>query len=1356
MEDLKTSDVFSLVSPNDVRRALYEAPENVATLIRVVTTRLFNLVSDHTFPTLLNASVASYATNLIKNTTGTQGRNTTKEVLNCLRLLQRVLPVIFEMETDCGRFELDVLWREVVEEEHVVEERAQESQFVIEDDEEDEEEAKEISSTPTTPKPSATTRKTSPSIAARLFSCLVDLLFCCGFTLPNKIQVDHYKINYTIWERGIGSTSDPGLSQPFENNRAEVLRLLLVLTSKQIYAPPSALFTSPSRYTLHFVQNTPRRDVLTILCSLINTAMNSTASSNTVAGVAGKLPYNHLVFKGEDPRVNLAGVCFRVLCVLLDFQSGSARDVTPNSAENPSPTPTARTNAFRYFVAKLHRASDFDFILRGVLGILEQQMASINNLLPGSRKSVPYIVETVMFFWKIVELNKKFRAYVLDSDRAMDVVAYILCYGLDIKDKPEQHGVCRAISYIVQSLSAEHAFGLKLASPLKVAVPQKRGTAGNGGDFLVNAIYCMIATTSGTLSSLYPAFVIALANSAPYFKHLNINASARLVQLFTTFASPSFLLVDEGHPRLLYFMLEVFNSVVLRNLADNPNLIYGIIRAHKCFEDLGTFTLASGLRDLKRQKEERERKKDGVDKGKQRADPDEGEEAHEEKARLLRHENNSLEALRRAESGEGIGLSETSSISSPPQSPTGPMGRNSAFQEGQSVPLSEKARGKMKAVRSLSIDVGAALEPLTVTGIGRNGFVPTQEWVTSWQQGLPLDPVLLMCSELLPKVSELQASLGPASASSAISDLLRSASLKDHLPPPPPLNPRRFTWSDASIVWLTSLIWGEIYVRGMSPLGVWNTTAVRLFYVKHTQTQPRQITDTIVLTATGECLSMDSLSISSLPLSLSPAQQTGLRRGGISSVSDLLLTPPPELAKKCRLAVHDIQSLVDAVCEVLASAPLRLDDEALQEAEFFTTGDQALDEVLGGGIRTGMLWEIVGESAAGKTQLSLQLSLCAQLPKQAKGAAGATCFLSTSWTLPTARILEIVHTHPSLSLQFCGLDDIHTLKTPTIPILLHVLSRTLPAFIEERLKPESHQKPVKLVVIDALTELFHSASKTSSSSLSQRAKDIAEISAGLHTLAAKHGIAVVVLNEVADVFDSEENLDSELQQGEVLYKTQSRWFSRAHTIPGENKKEAALGLTWANQVNARIMLSRTDRMLHLDNDDARASKRRRLNDASVSGKALSSDAETVRLRHLTVVFSSIGPPGSLDYFVSERGIVVIPDEQKSSVFSDPSPPFKPPGPAAVVAVDTMNMAESGTDSVGTQLVPSSQPSEQFLEIGAVAISSDDLGYVRSDEVEAEEGPQEEADDWEAYWKDDDLKNLYETMDFDAVSPSHPG
>jgi len=65
------------------------------------------------------------------------------------------------------------------------------------------------------------------------------------------------------------------------------------------------------------------------------------------------------------------------------------------------------------------------------------------------------------------------------------------------------------------------------------------------------------------------------------------------------------------------------------------------------------------------------------------------------------------------------------------------------------------------------------------------------------------------------------------------------------LPPTPPVHPRKFQWSDGSLTWLTALIWGEIYVKGLSPLGIWNGANIRLFYVKHAQPPPSQITNAV-------------------------------------------------------------------------------------------------------------------------------------------------------------------------------------------------------------------------------------------------------------------------------------------------------------------------------------------------------------------------------------------------------------------------------------------------------------------------------------------------------------------------------
>jgi hypothetical protein len=171
----------------------------VATLLKFITSRLFTLISDHTFPSPPSASVTALASSFIKSGTGSSEQNTTKEVLNCLRVLQRVLPVVFEVDGESNNFEMEVFWKKEEIEDYVVATEDTAPQFVIEDDEEETETGDQKDGSSRGPSSQPKQKKKLPSLAERLFSCLIDLLFCCGFTLPTKIQVDHYKINYVIW-----------------------------------------------------------------------------------------------------------------------------------------------------------------------------------------------------------------------------------------------------------------------------------------------------------------------------------------------------------------------------------------------------------------------------------------------------------------------------------------------------------------------------------------------------------------------------------------------------------------------------------------------------------------------------------------------------------------------------------------------------------------------------------------------------------------------------------------------------------------------------------------------------------------------------------------------------------------------------------------------------------------------------------------------------------------------------------------------------------------------------------------------------------------------------------------------------
>jgi len=179
----------------------------------------------------------------------------------------------------------------------------------------------------------------------------------------------------------------------------------------------------------------------------------------------------------------------------------------------------------------------------------------------------------------------------------------------------------------------------------------------------------------------------------------------------------------------------------------NPNLLYSILRSHKRFEDIGTFTLSKGLREIHRiklAKEDAERVRAGKDKGKA-----------SDAAASTFSANESLASLALSDEGQGPekgvsrrGSSEAASLSQYSQSednldhpltiPPTPTAASTptSFLEGRPDTISEKARGKMReTVNSPPVEIDPELQRIAAAGVGRNGFVPTQEWVTSWQQG---------------------------------------------------------------------------------------------------------------------------------------------------------------------------------------------------------------------------------------------------------------------------------------------------------------------------------------------------------------------------------------------------------------------------------------------------------------------------------------------------------------------------------------------------------------------------------------------------------------------------------------------
>jgi RecA/RadA recombinase len=113
----------------------------------------------------------------------------------------------------------------------------------------------------------------------------------------------------------------------------------------------------------------------------------------------------------------------------------------------------------------------------------------------------------------------------------------------------------------------------------------------------------------------------------------------------------------------------------------------------------------------------------------------------------------------------------------------------------------------------------------------------------------------------------------------------------------------------------------------------------------------------------------------------------------------------------------------------------------------FETGSRAINSLLGGGIRTGLITDIFGESGSGKSQVCF--TVCSNCARQHGSTA---VFVDTAGTFRPERIVEI-------SGSESALDKI-------------VYLRALSTIDQENAIGKIHEMAPKLVVIDSLTSLF--------------------------------------------------------------------------------------------------------------------------------------------------------------------------------------------------------------------------------------------------------------------------------------------
>lgn len=142
-----------------------------------------------------------------------------------------------------------------------------------------------------------------------------------------------------------------------------------------------------------------------------------------------------------------------------------------------------------------------------------------------------------------------------------------------------------------------------------------------------------------------------------------------------------------------------------------------------------------------------------------------------------------------------------------------------------------------------------------------------------------------------------------------------------------------------------------------------------------------------------------------------PATADKLVDANFTEFQKIAVASPGELAETADIGESTASDIIQAAREQADIGGFETAEEVFERRKSIgtiSTGVDALDDVLGGGIDTQSTTEIYGEFGSGKSQLAHQLAVNAQLPAEYGGAGGKVIFLDSEDTFRPQRVCEIV------------------------------------------------------------------------------------------------------------------------------------------------------------------------------------------------------------------------------------------------------------------------------------------------------------------------------------------------------------
>ncbi|MFC7141269.1 DNA repair and recombination protein RadA [Halosimplex aquaticum] len=276
-----------------------------------------------------------------------------------------------------------------------------------------------------------------------------------------------------------------------------------------------------------------------------------------------------------------------------------------------------------------------------------------------------------------------------------------------------------------------------------------------------------------------------------------------------------------------------------------------------------------------------------------------------------------------------------------------------------------------------------------------------------------------------------------------------------------------------------------------------------------------------------------------------PATAEKLKDNGFDSYQGIAVASPGELSNSADVGESSAADIINAAREAADIGGFESGAAVLERREQIgklTWNVDEVDDLLGGGIETQSITEVYGEFGAGKSQVTHQISVTVQLPREHGGLEGSAMFIDSEDTFRPERIDQMVKglseevledtmvlhgvvedaeqadaTDEALldDLVETMLDNIHVAKAfnSNHQILLAEQAQELASETQEE------EFPIRLLCVDSLTAHFR-AEYVGRGELADRQQKLNKHLHDLMRVGDLHNTAVVVTNQVASNPDS--------------------------------------------------------------------------------------------------------------------------------------------------------------------------------------------------------------------------------------------